>query len=109
MTLSPAAAICVIALAMLIMILISVISARLNDIQRRVAVLTRIDAKLDLLLKQANIKYAPYQNVAPDIVEAVRTGQKIMAIKLYRQSTGAGLKESKDFVEELQRQTGLGG
>jgi ribosomal protein L7/L12 len=30
-------------------------------------------------------------------------GQKIMAIKLYREHTGAGLKEAKDAVEAIQR------
>ncbi len=30
-------------------------------------------------------------------------GEKIQAIKLYRELTGLGLKESKDAVEELER------
>jgi ribosomal protein L7/L12 len=34
-------------------------------------------------------------------------GQKIPAIKLYRERTGAGLKESKDAVEALARRHGL--
>lgn len=109
MALNPVDTIGVAGLAIVILILISMIGVRLNDVQGRMAALTRMDAKLDLLLKQANIKYDPYRNIAPEIVEAVRSGRKIMAIKLYRQSSGAGLKESKDFVEGLQRQLGLGG
>jgi ribosomal protein L7/L12 len=31
-------------------------------------------------------------------------GQKIQAIKLYSQSTGAGLKESKDYIDHLEQQ-----
>jgi hypothetical protein len=34
--------------------------------------------------------------------------QKIKAIKLYRQSTGVGLKEAKEFIEEVQRRAGVG-
>jgi ribosomal protein L7/L12 len=34
---------------------------------------------------------------------AARAGKTIQAIKLYRQSSGVGLKEAKDFIEEFQR------
>ncbi|MBV9469115.1 MAG: ribosomal protein L7/L12 [Abitibacteriaceae bacterium] len=34
----------------------------------------------------------------------IKSGRKIEAIKLYRQQTGAGLKESKDHVEAIERQ-----
>ena len=30
-------------------------------------------------------------------------GRKIEAIKLYREATGAGLKEAKDVVEEIEK------
>ena len=36
------------------------------------------------------------------IEEALFTGRKIEAIKLYRKSTGQGLKESKDFIDALE-------
>ena len=39
--------------------------------------------------------------------ELLRSGQKIQAIKLYRERTGVGLKEAKDAVERLQAQLGL--
>ncbi|MCO6043503.1 ribosomal protein L7/L12 [Aeoliella sp. ICT_H6.2] len=35
------------------------------------------------------------------INEAIFRGQKIEAIKIYRESTGEGLKESKEFIETL--------
>lgn len=35
------------------------------------------------------------------INEAIFAGRKIEAIKLYRDATGEGLKESKDFIETL--------
>ena len=41
-----------------------------------------------------------------DAIEQIRSalfaGQKIEAIKLYREATGCGLKESKDVVEALE-------
>jgi endonuclease V-like protein UPF0215 family len=96
-----------IAFVVLCLILLTSIGARLNGIQSRIAMLFRIEAKLDLLLKQANIKFDPYANVSREIAEAVRAGEKIKAIKLYRQSAGVGLKEAKDFVEEVQRRAGV--
>jgi ribosomal protein L7/L12 len=36
------------------------------------------------------------------IGSALAAGKKIEAIKLYRETTGEGLKESKEFVEALQ-------
>ena len=35
------------------------------------------------------------------ILDALRRGQKIEAIKLYREGTGAGLKEAKDSIDVL--------
>lgn len=37
-----------------------------------------------------------------DVVEALRHGRKIEAIKLYREATGTGLAEAKSFVEALE-------
>ena len=42
----------------------------------------------------------------PQIVEAIRAGNKIQAIKMHRELTGSGLKESKDAVEALARTLG---
>lgn len=35
------------------------------------------------------------------ILDALKAGNKIEAIKLYREATGLGLKESKDFIDGL--------
>jgi ribosomal protein L7/L12 len=42
-----------------------------------------------------------------DVLEHVRAGRWIHAIKLYRETTGGGLKEAKDAVEEIARQHGI--
>ena len=38
----------------------------------------------------------------PEVLEALASGKKILAIKRYRELTGLGLKESKEAVERLQ-------
>ncbi len=43
----------------------------------------------------------------PDVVRRLEEGDKIQAIKAYRDATGAGLAEAKDAVESMARQRGL--
>jgi ribosomal protein L7/L12 len=61
----------------------------------------RTEAKVDLLLKQAGLTYDPRANVPPGVLEALRAGQKIEAIRQYRMATGVDLKTAKEFVESL--------
>jgi hypothetical protein len=89
------------------LILLLAIWFRLDALQSRIAAITRIEAKLDLLLKHANIKFDPYAHVSDDIVAALRANRKIEAIKLYREATGVGLKEAKEFIEEVQPRAGV--
>jgi hypothetical protein len=96
-----------VALMALGVILLFAIRVRLEGLESRIAGVSRVEAKLDLLLKQANIKFDPFAHVSDDIVKALRANRKIEAIKLYRQATGVGLKEAKEFVEEVQRRAGM--
>jgi hypothetical protein len=91
-----------------VLVVLAFVGGRINRIHSRLAKLSSMDAKLDLLLKQAGLVYEPYKGLAPEIVEALRNGQKIQAIKLYRDTTGVGLKEAKDFIEDVQRRGGVG-
>lgn len=60
---------------------------------------TRLEWKVDLILKHLGID--PNQGVDEKVMELMKSGQKIAAIKLYREQTGVGLKEAKDYVESL--------
>jgi len=93
---------------LLVVIAVALAERRLSELQKRVAALSRLDAKLDLLLKHAGIAYDPYRSLPREVVDAVQRGQKIQAIKHYREATGVGLKEAKDFIEEVQRRAGVG-
>jgi hypothetical protein len=44
------------------------------------------------------------EDVVQHIRDALFAGRKIEAIKLYREHSGLGLKESKDFIERLERE-----
>ncbi len=41
---------------------------------------------------------------AQKMTELIFAGQKIEAIKMYREASGLGLKESKDFIDQLEKQ-----
>ncbi|MET8950419.1 ribosomal protein L7/L12 [Streptomyces sp. NPDC004393] len=81
-----------------VLLLTTVIGAegRIRGADRRVA---RLEQKLDLILDRMGLDAA---DAALDGVTAlVREGKRIQAIKLYREVTGAGLKEAKEAVERM--------
>lgn len=95
--------------AFVIALLVSwLIRVQLDQIAKQTTTISRIEGKLDLLLKQAGVEYNPYKNVSPRVVDLLKRGKKIEAIKCYREENpGAGLKDSKEYVEEVQRRGGL--
>lgn len=44
------------------------------------------------------------EDKAREMTEEIFAGRKIQAIKMYREAMGVGLKESKEFIDELTRQ-----
>ena len=76
-------------------------------------ILTRLadlERKIDWLYRNAGYppQFADSNGPAPEggsasaaVLDLVRRGNKIGAIKRYREETGVGLKEAKDFVESL--------
>lgn len=75
-------------------------SMAIAELQRRVA---KLERTVTFLLDQLHIKYvdAPPAGVSPEVFAAVQKGNKIEAIKIYREQTGLGLKEAKDFIDSL--------
>ena len=86
-----------------------VILCRLSALEKRVATISHIDGKLDALLKNAGVEYNPYDNLPDQVVQALQRDEKIQAIKHYREATGAGLKDAKEFIEEIQERRSIGG
>jgi ribosomal protein L7/L12 len=62
--------------------------------------LNALERKVNLLLDHFEIDHDTAQ---VDIDHMIVSGLKINAIKLYREQTGLGLKESKDAIEERER------
>jgi large subunit ribosomal protein L7/L12 len=70
-------------------------------LRRRVEKLERLVARLmDEVGLESDEELDP--GTSPEMADLIRRGEKLEAIKLYREKTGAGLKEAKEFVESLQ-------
>jgi ribosomal protein L7/L12 len=72
------------------------IQSRISQADRRVA---RVERKLDLVIDHLGLNGEDPR--MGEVVSLVRTDKKIQAIKVYREITGAGLKEAKDAVDRL--------
>ncbi len=42
-----------------------------------------------------------------EIIDFLRKGQKLNAVKLYKDATGVGLRESKNYVDQLAKANGI--
>ena len=60
-----------------------------------------LEKKVDAMMKHIGMTYDPFHDVPEAIHEHIRKGNTIEAIKLYRQHSGAGLREAKEAVEEM--------
>jgi hypothetical protein len=96
-------------LFMFVLILGIIKSGSATRMERRLGALLRVEAKINLLLEHAGIKFDPYKSLPQDVANAIERGERIEAIRLWRGFTGASLKEAKDFIEEVQRRSAVSG
>ncbi|GAA3385033.1 ribosomal protein L7/L12 [Cryptosporangium minutisporangium] len=64
--------------------------------------LASVERKLDVIIAHLGIDLP--REAYPEVLALLRKGEKIAAIKAYREQTGAGLKEAKDAVEHMERE-----
>jgi hypothetical protein len=95
----------VLGMAVPIVVAIWVVRLSHRSLERRVDRLSRIEGKLDAILKHSGVRFDPLEGLPQDALAALRQGQKIEAIKRYRRATGADLREAKDMIEEALRRT----
>ena len=82
-------------------------SARITALQVKVGELER---KLNFVMQHLRLEYKedPLSSALTEAASWLKQGNKLEAIKVYQQMTGAGLKESKDAVEALEKKLGVG-
>ena len=89
-------------------VLVVLILGRLVSFDSRLNGLSRLEAKVDALLKHQGVRYDPLGEVPAGVKDALDRGEKIEAIRLVRQARGIDLKSAKEYVDELQRLRGGG-
>ena len=65
-----------------------------------------LEDRLKFLYRRLNIEYADHNNdpaLSPQVQEALRRGNKIEAIKIYREMTGVGLAEAKQVIDGAEQ------
>ncbi|MBL8062961.1 MAG: hypothetical protein JNK32_08090 [Anaerolineales bacterium] len=61
-----------------------------------------LEARLDFLYKRLGIEYSDTPNaIDPRIIDLLRRGNKIEAIKIYRELTNTGLAEAKAAIDRI--------
>lgn len=70
--------------------------------------IAELEDRLQYLYKRLNIEYIENSStVDPRLIEYLKKGNKIEAIKLYREIYDVGLAEAKNAVEEIEKSLGL--
>jgi len=64
----------------------------------------KLERQIKFLMEHLGLEYEeePNAGVSTEILELVRKGDKLRAIKFYREETGVGLREAKEFIESLE-------
>lgn len=80
-----------------------------EDIAKLRARVIRLEGQVNFLYKKLNLEFEPEPQTDddPKIIEYIKKGQILDAIKIHRQNTGSGLAEAKAAVEEIQARLGL--
>lgn len=60
-----------------------------------------LEVKVDALIKHTGIEFDESTLVPVEVHKAIQAGHRLKAIRLYRNITGAGLKESSEVVDAL--------
>ncbi len=77
-----------------------------TEYQQLRARLNELEDRLKFLYRRFNIDYADPNTdpaLSPQIQEALRRGNKIGAVKLYRELTGVGLAEAKQAIDRAEQ------
>ncbi|WP_461534995.1 hypothetical protein [Spongorhabdus nitratireducens] len=72
----------------------------LTNVRRK---LQRTESKLNLLLQRHGLDHHEETVIPEEVEQALQAGRKIRAIRLYRQHTGASLREAHEIVTTFVR------
>ena len=79
-----------------------IVNSQLDSYRKRIRFL---EVKVDALIKHTGIEFDDSTLVPVEVHKAVKAGQRLKAIRLYRKITGSGLKEASDVIDGLVKNT----
>jgi ribosomal protein L7/L12 len=62
-----------------------------------------LENKVDAIIEHLGVEFKPYKDTPVEVMFALKNGDRIKAIKLYRQFSGVGLKEASDIISHIER------
>jgi ribosomal protein L7/L12 len=77
-----------------------------TEVQQLRSRVNELEDRLKALYRHLNLEYADPGSdpaMSPQVQDALRRGNKIEAIKIYREMTGLGLAEAKDAIDKAER------
>lgn len=77
-----------------------------TDIIALKARIEELEERMKFLYRRLNIDYMDPNSdpaLAPQVQDALRRGNKIEAIKIYRELTGVGLAEAKQVIDRAEQ------
>ena len=77
-----------------------------TEIQQLRSRVNELEDRLKFIYRRLNIEYADPNSdpvLSPQIQDALRRGNKIEAIKIYRELTGVGLAEAKQVIDRAEQ------
>ena len=77
-----------------------------TDIIALKAKIGELEDRLKFIYRRLNLDYVDPNSdpvLAPQVQEALRRGNKIEAIKIYRELTGTGLAEAKNAIDRAEQ------
>lgn len=81
------------------LVLLGILIFSISYISEAVEQVKRVDRKLDKIVKSLGLDID--ENIDDELKEIIIKEGKIKAIKRYREHTGVGLKESKEYIDNL--------
>lgn len=73
-------------------------------VDQRGLTLQEAKAYVEAIEREANPPPQTFEDMDARIRNLLRQNNKLLAVKLYREQTGAGLKEAKDYVDAIEQQ-----
>ena len=77
-----------------------------SDILALKSRINELETRLKFVYRRLNLEYADPNSdpvLSPKIQEALKHGNKIEAIKIYREVTGVGLAEAKHVIDRAEQ------